>query len=258
MEFIKDLLGRLESLSLWGTIVNSLAVIAGGSIGMLISFIVKHDPFRKKRKVITDTENVKKRTFGDTIMKGLGLCVLMIGINGILKGEKTLVTIVSVAVGGLIGEALDLDRAVNSLGDRIEMATKGRFGKISEGFVTASLLFCVGAMAVIGSLESGLKHDHSTLYAKSVLDFVSSVIFATSFGSGVVLSSVFVFVFHGSLTLLAQWIAPLLTEAIINEMTAAGSLLIIGLGLNMLGNFKIKVMNLLPAVFMPILLCMFM
>ena len=128
---------------------------------------------------------------------------------------------------------------------------------ISEGFVTSSLLFCVGAMAVVGSLESGLQGNHTTLFAKSILDGVSSIIFTSSLGIGVILSSIAVLVYQGSITLLAGGLSTILTDTIISNMSAVGSLLIVGLGFNMLGVSKIKVANLLPAIFIPIIFGLF-
>ena len=129
---------------------------------------------------------------------------------------------------------------------------------IAEGFVSASLLFCVGAMAIVGSLQAGLPGDYEMLYNKSMLDGVAAIIFASSFGVGVLLSAFFVFAYQGTITLLAQWIAPFLTDVVIAEMTCVGSVIIIGIALNMIGLTKFKLMNYVPAVFIPIILCKFM
>ena len=193
-------------------------------------------------------------------MKGLALCVLLIGISGALKGENTLIAILSIAIGAIIGEIIDLDRRLNNLGQLLE----ARFSKgdgeqtVARAFVTSSLLFCVGAMAIVGSLQSGLTGDHEMIYTKSMLDGISSIIFASSLGYGVVFSAVAVFVYQGAIVLLAQCIAPFLSDAVIAEMTCTGSLLIIALGLNMLGLTRIKVANYLPALLLPILLCLFL
>lgn len=223
-----------------GTLVNSIAVIIGGSLGLI---------FRSKFP----------EKLGDSLMKALGLCVLLIGISGILKGQNQLITIVSMAIGTIIGESIDLDKKINKLGDYIQSKFKKTNKKtsISEGFVNASLLFCVGAMSIVGSLESGLTGNHQMIFTKSLLDFVSSIIFASTFGIGVLLSSVFIFVYQGSIVLLSQYIAPYLTDSIIAEMTCVGSLIIIGLALNMLGITKLKVMNYVPAIFLPIIICLF-
>lgn len=226
-----------------GTVINTVAILVGAIIGLLLK-----KGFSEK--------------LADTLMKGLGLCTLYLGISGSLKGENSLVLILSVVVGTLIGNGLNLEDRVNNLGIRLE----GRFAKngegkvsIAEGFVTASLLFCVGAMAVIGSLQAGLTNDYSMLLNKSVLDFTASVIFASTLGIGVVFAAAAVFLYQGAITMLAQWMSPLLSsDKVVNEMTCVGSVLIIGLALNMLGVTKLKIMNYLPAVFVPIILCRFL
>ena len=223
-----------------GTWVNVATVLLGGTIGLLI------------KKGLSDK-------MSDALMKGLALCTLTIGISGALKGQDTLKLILSMVAGTLIGEALDLDGKVHRLGDWVEKRFSKGTGKtsIAEGFVTASLLFCVGAMTIVGSLQSGLTGDHTMLFTKSLLDFVSSMIFASSLGVGVLFSAAFVLAFQGSITLLAGVVSPFLGELAIAEMTCVGSVLIIGLGLNMLGLTKLKIMNHLPAILLPILLCMF-
>lgn len=226
-----------------GTIVNTIAVIIGAVIGMVV------------KKGLPEK-------MADTLMKGLGLCTLFLGISGSLEGENSLILIISMVVGTLIGEGIDLEQKLNALGNWVENKFKGKNtdGKtsIAEGFVTASLLFCVGAMTIVGSLQSGLQGNHEMLFNKSVLDFVAAIIFASTLGIGVAFSAVFVFVYQGAITLLAQWIAPFLTDTVIAEMTCVGSVIIIGLALNMLGITKLRVMNYVPAIFVPIILCMFM
>ena len=225
-----------------GTIVNTVAVIIGAAIGMLL------------KKGLPEK-------LSDTMMKGLGLCTLYLGISGSLKGENSLILIISMVVGALIGEGIDLDAKLNQFGTWLENEFKSKEGgkvSIAEGFVSASLLFCVGAMTIVGSLQSGLQGNHEMLFNKSMLDFVAAIIFASSMGVGVMLSAAFVFVYQGAITLAAQWVAPFLTDTIIAEMTCAGSVIIIGIGLNLLGITKLKVMNYVPAIFIPILLCQFM
>ena len=223
-----------------GTIVNSLAIIGGCLIGLIV-----------KGRL---TEKISK-----TIMNGLALCILYIGISGALKGQDTLQIIICMAIGALIGEIIDIDNKLSNLGDFIEKKISNKRKNsakekisIAEGFVTSSLLFCVGAMAVVGSLQSGLQGNNSTLFAKSILDGISSIIFASSLGIGVMLSSVAIFIYQGSITLLAGGLSAVLTDNVIANMSAVGSLLIVGLGFNMLGVSKIKVANLLPAIFLPI------
>ena len=222
-----------------GTWVNVVAVLGGGSIGLLIQ---KGLPQR----------------LSDTLMKGLALCTIYIGISGSLKGQDTLKLILSVVIGALIGEGLDLAGKIQWLGNWVERRFSKKDGGVSvaEGFVTASLVFCVGAMSIVGSLQSGLTGDHQMLFTKSMLDFVSSMIFASSLGIGVLFAAAFVLVFQGSITLLAGLAAPFLGDVVIAEMTCVGSVLIIGLGLNMLGLTKLKVMNYIPAIFLPIVFCL--
>ena len=225
-----------------GVLVNTLTVIVGSTIGLLF------------RKLIPEQ-------WTDFIMKGIALCNLYIGIDGALEGTNTLVTIISIAVGALIGAALDLDDKLNRFASGLE----NRFNKegsggstIAEGFVTASLLFCIGAMTIVGSLQAGLTGDNTMLYTKATLDFISSLIFAASLGIGVLFAAAFVLVFQGAIVLVAQAVSPFLTDYVVSEMTCAGSILIIALGLNILGVTNLKVMNFLPAIFLPIVLCLFM
>ena len=163
-------------------------------------------------------------------------------------------------IGTLIGELLDLDERVTQLGNWLEnkFKSKDEYVSISEGFVSASLLFCVGAMAIVGALQDGLKGDTSMLYTKAMLDGISALIFSTSLGVGVILSSVLVLIYQGGITFLVSLMAPFLTDMVIAEMTGVGSLLIIGLALNMLRMTNLKLMNFVPAIFIPILLSLIM
>ena len=227
-----------------GVIVNTLTVILGTVIGIL---------FRK----------FLPQRLGDAVMKGVALCVLYIGISGMLEGTNAIIAILSMACGAIVGTLIDIDKWFNRFADFLQTKLvrkkkEGESSTLAEAFVSSSLLFCVGAMTIVGSLDAGLRGDNSTLYAKAVLDGISSVFFASSLGFGVLLSAVTVFVYQGALVLLAGVLQSVLTnEFIIAEMTCVGSLLIIALGLNMLGITKIKVMNYLPAIFFPILFCQF-
>jgi len=174
-------------------------------------------------------------------------------LSGAIKGRNILLIIISMVIGGLLGELIDLDNLLQKLGNKLEEKFKGKGIKVSEGFVTASLLFCVGSMAIVGSLQSGLEGDHKILFAKSMLDGISSIIFASSLGIGVMLSSFSVLIYQGAITLAASSLKGILIQSVVTDMTAVGSLLIIGLGFNMLNITKIKVANLLPAVFIPII-----
>ena len=241
------LISYVTAFPLWGSIVNALVVILGAGIGIFVKALIG------KGAAGGPLERVS-----DALMKGMGLCVLLIGIMGALETRNIMIVILSVLVGAVIGELCDLDRRMNVLGERIEKKTKGRFGRIAEGFVAASLLFCVGSMAVVGALNSGLLGDHTMLYTKGLIDMIAAFALASSLGMGVLFSSVFVLLYQGTITLLAVWVAPFLNAVAIAEMTAVGSLLIIAIALNMLGITKIKVMNYVPAIFIPIFLCMFM
>lgn len=224
-----------------GVVVNVATVFIGSLVGLLL------------KKGIPDKVT-------GALMAGIGLCTIYIGISGALNGENTLVLILSMAIGTIIGTLLDIDGQLNRLAAYVESKFKQENGQVTvaEGFVTASLLFCVGAMTIVGSLQAGLTGDCEMLFTKATLDLISSCVLAASLGIGVMLSDIFVFVFQGGLVLLARVIAPFLTDYAIHEMTCAGSVLIIALGLNLIGVTKIKVANYLPVLLIPPILCMFM
>lgn len=224
-----------------GTYVNTLAIIVGGGIGLLLN------------KGLSEK-------LANAVMNALALCVLAIGISGMLEGENILISILAMVAGVLLGETLDLDKRVHQLGHLIErkVSTPGSQVSISEGFVTASLLVCVGAMAIVGSLQSGLAGNHDTLYTKALIDGIAAIVMASSLGVGVLFSGVMVLIYQGSITYFASYLAPLLTDTVINEMTAVGSILLIGLALNMLKVTDLKIMNYAPAIFFPIVLGLFL
>ncbi len=221
-----------------GVLANVAAVIVGSIIGLLIK---KGLPERIAKAMTTAT----------------ALAVIYIGIDGMLDGEKTLVLVLSMVFGGVIGALLNLDGHLESLGKKIESKFNGGNTKVAEGFVSATLLFCVGAMTIVGALQSGLSGNHEMQFTKAILDFISSIVLASTLGWGVILASVSVFAIQGSIVLLARAVEPFLSTAVINEMTCVGSVLIFALALNMLGITKIKLMNFVPAIFLPIVLCMF-
>lgn len=225
-----------------GTIVNCAAILVGGAVGLLL-----------KRGL--------PQKLSDAVMQGLALICLYIGVSGALKGSNTLLATVAMVGGGVLGTLLDLDGKVNRLAHWLEhkiVKNDGDGGTFGEGFVNATLLYCVGAMAVVGSLNSGLTGDHSVLFTKSMLDGVSAVIFASALGAGVLLSALPVLLYQGAITLLASALAPVLSDAAVAEMTCVGSLLIVAIGLNMLKLTNIKVMNFVPAIFLPVLLSLFL
>jgi len=218
-----------------GVLVNAGAVIIGSLAGLLLH------------------KGVPER-FSDAIMKALGLCTIYIGISGALEGNSLIVLAVSLVLGVAAGTALKLDDRLNRLGKMLEKRFASKGGSenkpsFAQGFVSGSLLYCVGAMAIVGSINSGLLGDHSIIYAKSTLDFVASIMLTVSLGIGVMFSAVSVFVYQGLLVLLAGLLRPVLNDpALIAELTGVGSLVIVALGLNLIGVAKIKVADFLPAI----------
>lgn len=213
-----------------GTVVNALAVIVGAIAGS----IIKGGIPEKTRQ---------------TIMNALGLTVVLIGMSMGLRTNNILIVLASLVLGGLVGEYLDIEGWLLRMAGRVERRFVRGESTLAQGFVAASLVYCVGAMAITGSLESGLTGNHSTLYAKSMLDGVSSVIFASTMGIGVAFAAISVFIYQGAITLLSGSLAGLLTEAAVVEMTATGGVLIIAIGLNILGIKETRVGNLIPAIF---------
>ena len=220
-----------------GVIVNVITVILGSCIGLLLK------------------KGIPERV-SSAAMIGLGACTLYIGISGSLCGENVLILIAAVVLGAIVGTLLDIDGAIARLARKVEEKFQKNSGGVSvaQGLVSATLLFCVGSMTIMGSLESGINGDHSIIYAKSALDFVSSMMFAAAMGFGVPFAALFVLVFQGSLTLLAGALAPALSAAVVTEMSAVGGVILIGMGINLLGlrEERIKVSNMLPAIFLPI------
>lgn len=223
-----------------GAIVNALAIIVCGTIGMVFN------------------TGISPR-FHERLMQGVGLCVMTLGISGVIQGEQTIVMIISVVVGTLIGEGIDFDRLVTRgvkvLEEKVQHLEQ--FQNLGQGFISASLIFCVGSMVILGSLESGLIGDNTTLYTKSILDGITSVLLASSLGAGVILSSIPVLLIQGGLILFATVLEPLLPMPVITEVICVGSILLIGLGTNMLGITQLKILNFTPAIFLPMLLMLF-
>ncbi|MCC5912300.1 MAG: DUF554 domain-containing protein [Clostridiaceae bacterium] len=229
-----------------GTIVNTIAIVVGGLLGVLL------------RKGLPDN-------YKNTIMQGLALSVLVIGLMGAFKSQNILIVICSIVIGSIIGEMLQIENRLNNLGKWLENKVSNGSDEsnkagtsVAKGFVTASLIYCVGAMAIVGALESGLTGNHETLYAKSVIDGVSAIIFASTLGIGVIFSSVAVFIYQGFITITAGAMSHLLVDSVVLEMSAVGGLLIMGISLNVLEIKKIPVGNMLPAIFMPILYQLFL
>ena len=229
-----------------GTIVNCLAIIIGAAIGLFIK------------------GGLAKR-YEETIFSAVGLAVIFIGLGGALAGflvikdgvldtQYTMMMVLSLVLGAVTGELLDIETRLDHLGEWIKskMPKKLAGNTFVDGFVTASMLFCVGAMAIVGSLEDGLNGNYSILFAKSVLDGISSILFAASLGVGVAVSALPLLIYQGGITALAQVLRPFLTDELIGQMSCIGSILIFAIGINMIFGKKIKVGNLLPAIFFPI------
>ena len=221
-----------------GTVVNVLAILAGGSIGLLL------------RKGLPEK-------WQSTIMHGIALCVGVIGIQMALKTNNIMIVIASMVVGGIIGEAMDIEGRLNIFGNWLgSKITKNKIDSngdisaaIGEGFVAASLVFCVGAMAIVGSLQDGLTGNHTTLYAKATLDGIASIVFTVNMGVGVLLSAISVALYQGTITALAGMIGPYMSQQVMTEVTATGGLLIVAISINMLKMTQIRIGNLLPAIF---------
>ncbi|MFI5358695.1 MAG: DUF554 domain-containing protein [Halanaerobiales bacterium] len=221
-----------------GTIVNVIAVIAGSLLGL---FLKGKFPERLK----------------EIIMQGLGLATCLIGIQMALESKNILIVIFSLVIGGICGELIDIEKRLNEIGNFLQRRLAREDDLFIQGFVQASLVFCVGAMAIMGSIQDGINNDPTILYNKSILDGFASIAFAATTGIGVLFSTIPVLLYQGGISLLAGVVAKYLTEAMIVEMTATGGLLILAIGLNLLKIGKVKVGNLLPALIFAILLSAF-
>ena len=219
-----------------GTLVNGIAIIVGSVIGI----VLKSGFIKAKSKAI---------------MGALGLSTLIIGFQGVISYANVLLLIVALALGVLIGEFLKLEEHINHFAYALEKRfAKGSDSTFAQGFVTASILFGVGAMAIVGSLESGLRQNETILYTKSLLDFISSIVFASTYGWGVLFSAFVIVIYQGAITLLSTFVAPVMTDMMITDISAVGSALIIAIGLNMLEMTKLKLANFLPAIVVMIVL----
>ncbi len=220
-----------------GTYVNAAAIILGSVTGVLL----RH--------------GLPER-FKETLLQSIALAVLFIGmataLSGLLDPEsEALLFIISLALGGVVGELIGIERQMEKLGDRLQKRLGDGHGKVSEAFVTASLIYCVGSMAILGSIKSGLQADHSILFAKSILDGITSVILASSLGIGVIFSALPLLAYQGSLTLFSSYLEPWIGEAVIREISNIGGILIFAIGIDLLKIRRIKTANLLPSLLIP-------
>lgn len=219
---------------LLGTIINSLLIAVGAVIGRFLQGI----PDKMK----------------ETVMQVIGLAVTVLGIQMGIKSDNFIIVIVSLVVGTIIGEWIDLDLQLNRFGKWIErkIGNKGEKGDIAQGFITGTLIFVIGSMAIIGALDSGLRNDHSVLITKGIIDGFTAIFLASTLGIGVLLSAISVFVYQGAIALFAGQISAIVPDALLDtfilQMTATGGAMIIAIGLNMMGLTKIRVANILPAI----------
>ncbi|USG65790.1 DUF554 domain-containing protein [Brevibacillus ruminantium] len=218
---------------LLGTLVNAVAIVAGALLGRLLSGI---------------PESIRK-----TVMQGIGLAVVLLGIKMSLETQNFLLVILSIVIGSILGELMRIESGLNKLGQWLEQKMgKSTQGSIATGFVTTTLVYCIGAMAVLGAMDSGLRNNHEILYTKAMLDGFSAIIFSSTLGIGVLFSAVPVFLYQGAIALLSTQIYHIVSQETLNamlvEVTAVGGLMIIAIGINILELKKINVANMLPAL----------
>ncbi len=213
-----------------GTLVNAIAVILGGTVGLLC----------KGRLATRITDN---------LTKAVGLCVCIIGVSSAIQGDAMLL-VVSLGLGTLLGEVVDIDRRLNQLAQWMEERFRkpGKDVNVAQGFVTATLLFCVGAMSIVGAIDGGLRGNHEILFTKSLLDGTAAIVLASTLGFGVLLSSLAVLGYQGGIALLSGYLQPFLTNELILQVSAAGGVMILGLGFNLALDRQIKVANQLPGL----------
>ena len=223
---------------LLGTIVNAGAIVLGSLIGMLA------------KKAIP-------QRMGDLIMTAIPIVVMVLGVQFSIASKNILIVIVSLVIGAIMGELIDIDKKLEVFGNNVQLKMKGNDSNFSAAFVSTTLIYCVGSMAILGSIESGINGNHTILYTKALMDGISAVFFASTLGAGVLFSSISVFIYQGILTILAGYVSPYLSSTVVTEMSATGGILLIALAFTILGIKKIKVANLLPAIFLPIVIMLF-
>ena len=246
---------------LFGTTINALSVVVGSLIGILLTKLFTKSP--------------RLAEVPQVALKAISLCVIFIGIQGAFDSSKPLVLILSLVVGSILGTILNIDGGLQRLGTFVEkkfvkkpLPPQGMFEldesiaqkNVARAFVSTTLACCVGALTITAAMESGVSQgqEQTLMYAKIVLDFVTAIVFASSFGFGAALAAIPIFIYQGALELIFYFAGPIIPQGTINEMSAAGSIIIIALGLNMLGATKVKIANLIPAMFMPLLFCLFL
>ena len=222
-----------------GALSNAIAVLIGGTIGSVM-----------KRGL--------PKKYGDAIIQALSIFTFGMGMMFFLKSKEIMVLVISLALGTFLGEWINIEKRLEGFGDSIQKRMKNVGGNFSEGFVTTSLIFCVGSMAIMGAMQSGLTGNHEVLFVKSALDVITSLIFASAMGVGVAFSSISVLIYEGGLSLVVVVVVSYLSTAVVDEMTAVGGVLLMGLSLSILEIKKIRAGNMLPAMFFPIIIMLFM
>lgn len=223
---------------MFGTIVNVVAILVGTGLGLVL-----------KARL---SSRVQK-----TVMEGLGLCIMIMGISDAIKTQNMLLAIGAIVIGGTLGALIHIEGRLDNWGLKIEKKVLGNqkdkpASTFAQGFITATLVYCVGAMAIVGAIESGTQNSHNTLFAKAILDGTTAIFFASTLGPGVGLSALAVLIYQGLITLLSGWIAPFMSPGILRELSVVGGIMVFAIGLNLLEIKKISVANLLPAILVPI------
>jgi Uncharacterized membrane protein, possible Na+ channel or pump len=212
-----------------GTMINVITILVGGTIGLL---------FRSRFP----------ERISETALEVMGLFTLLIGIGMALQGKDTILILISLALGAIIGEWINIEKRLEEFGAWMENRLQVKEGSPAKGFIYASLVFCVGSMAIVGSITDGVKGDHSILFTKAMMDGIISIPFAAGMGFGVLGSALSILIYQGSLTLLAKLLQPIFNSMVIRELTSVGGVIVMGIGINILGLKKIRVGNFLPAL----------
>lgn len=218
-----------------GAAINALAIIAGASCGLLL-------------------KNAVPERYKQTIMQSLGLVVFLIGLKMALDIENILIAVISLAVGSYLGELLNIDMHLNNLAKTMTIRFGDKYGDFGKGFITATLVFGIGAMAIVGSIQEGLSGDASIIYAKSTIDGIAAIIFSATLGVGVALSAIPIFLYQSAIAITASFFGNMVSETLVRELTGVGGILILAIGMSMLDIAKIKVANLLPSMIIVIIL----
>lgn len=218
-----------------GAVTNALAILVGGAVGLLL-----HGRLPEKIRQI--------------VFQGLGLCVVIIGVQMALQGKNSLMIILSILVGGIIGELCTLEERFASLGNQLKKLVRSSNTRFVDGLINASLMYCIGAMAILGSFDEGIRGDPSVLFTKSLLDGFASIAFASTYGAGVLFSALPVLLYQGALTLFAGAFQNVFSDYLIAQLTGTGGTLIVGIGINLLGLATIRLSSLLPSLLVIIVL----